>query len=397
MSEYIAVPVEVDPEDIVENVIEYLQVRWPGWEPNDGNLDVWLLRANALEAAELREIASSVPTSIFRYFGAYLANLPPVDEAPAITTSTWTMIDDQGYTIEIGTQVGIRAAGDELIPFETMNTVAIPPGQTATAVGAIQLMAIEAGADGSGIGAPGGEVELIDVLDFVDTVTMVTATTGGVDAEADDDYLARLREELQLLTPRPIIPEDFAVLAKRVPGVARALVIDNYDPGPPIVTNAERFVTLAAVDPDGNAVSGAIKADVIALLEAMREVNFVVAMIDPTYSNMEVQATVFAMDGYSASEVQLNVEAALDSHYNAATWGQTIAGIQSQAITRDWQNTPVARFLELAQAVNAAEGVAYIVTLTHRIAAGSYVSTDITLPGVAPLPRMTTKAVTVNV
>jgi Baseplate J-like protein len=396
LSEYLTIPVEVDPEDIIDDVIDFLQVRWPGWEPNDGNLDVWLLRATSMEAAELREIASAVPTSIFRWFGAELANLPPVDSAAAITNTTWTMIDALGYTIEEGTQVGIRAAGDEMIPFETTEEVVVPTGETATAAGAVPIQAIEPGADGSGLGGPGGEVELIDVLDYVTSVTMTEATTGGVDEEPDDEYLARLREELQLLTPRPIVPTDFEVLAKRIPGISRALAIDNYDPGPPEVTNAERTITMVALDVNGADVSAPVKVELHDLLDSMREVNFVVKTMAPTYTNIDVTVTAVAMNGYSTTEVRDNILANLRSYLNPANWGQRQATLQSNVITKDWENTPILRYLELAQEINNAEGVAYITALQFRVAGGTLASTDITLPGKAPLPDEGTFTVTVN-
>jgi uncharacterized phage protein gp47/JayE len=62
------------------------------------------------------------------------------------------------------------------------------------------------------------------------TVTLDAPTAGGVDAESDADYLDRLHELLTLLAPRPILPNDFAVLARTVAGVGRATAIDLYNP-----------------------------------------------------------------------------------------------------------------------------------------------------------------------
>jgi hypothetical protein len=55
-------------------------------------------------------------------------------------------------------------------------------------------------------------------------------STGGVDAESDDDYLDRFRTNAQLLAPRAILPSDFASLLQSVPGIDRALALDGYIP-----------------------------------------------------------------------------------------------------------------------------------------------------------------------
>lgn len=62
---------------------------------------------------------------------------------------------------------------------------------------------------------------------FVSSVAATTVSSGGTDAETVDSYINRLSQELQLLTPRPIVPNDFAVLAQGIPGVARAVAYNN--------------------------------------------------------------------------------------------------------------------------------------------------------------------------
>jgi hypothetical protein len=126
-------------------------------------------------------------------------------------------------------------------------------------------------------------------------------------------------------------------------------------------------------------------------LSAAREVNFLVGVIDPTYSLIDVTVTVKALPNWDPSLVSNSVQVALGSWLNPATWG-TLPDDNPQ----DWTNTPILRYLELAQAISNAPGVNYIVSMTFAIHGQTMASSDITLPGVAPLPQAGTFAVTVT-
>jgi hypothetical protein len=244
---YIAVTIDTDPDILQQLAFDYLVSKIPGWQPADGNLDVWVIEANSFEAAEVRDIASQVPDTIFRYFGNSLLGVTPIDESSAASSTTWTSRDNVGHTIPSGTQVVIRDPTGEAVPFVTLNEVTIPPGATVTQTGEVVILSLRAGSFASGLGAPGGNVELLDVLDWVSGITMTQATTGGVDAELDDVYLDRLREAASLLSPRPILPDDFAKLSKSVAGVWRALAIDLYNPNHNLMTaNQASLETSAA-------------------------------------------------------------------------------------------------------------------------------------------------------
>jgi uncharacterized phage protein gp47/JayE len=381
VAKYITLPIDTDPEDLIEDAYAYLTGKVPGWEPADGNLDTWIIQALSSAAAESRDVASAVPDSIFRFFGDSLVSLPPIDASPATATTTWTMIDAAGYTIEAGTQLGIRTAGDDLVPFYVQNTVVIPAGSTVTAAGAVTIVAVEAGADASGLGAPGGTLELIDPLNFVLGITQVGVTSGGVDAEDDQTYLDRLRTFLQLMTPRPILPQDFAVFARNIAGVYRAVAIDGYDPGTLTYGNA-RTITIAMMDEAGNPVSAPVKAAVDADLQARREVNFLIYEIDPTTSLIDVTYVIHIATTYEASDVIARVNSALSAYLNPATWGSPPDGDP-----RDWSNITTIRYLELAQVINNVSGVDYIISLNFGISGGAMAGTDVNLPGVAPVPR----------
>ena len=393
MPEFIGIPIETDPEDILADAYDYLRNNIPGWEPADGNLDVWLLQSVSSAAAESRDVVSTVPYDIFREFGANFLNVPPLDEVPATVTSTWTMVDTAGYTIPAGTQVAIFSSGGDAIAFETIAPITVPAGLSATAAGGVTLQAVIAGAQGSGLGAPGasltgGQLELIDTLAYVSNISLTAATAGGQDPESDDDYLSRLVDVLQTLAPRPIVPADFPIFARNA-GAWRAVAIDGYNPGTGTYNN-EKYVAVAVMDSNGNAMSAPAKAAIDADLQARRETNFVVNVIDPTQVLIDVTYTVAVRSGYLGSSVVAAVNSALTAYLNPATWGNTEESI------RDWTNKPTVYYLEIAQVINSVEGVDRITTtggnydLTIRINGGSYARTDLALSGVAPVPKANT-------
>jgi hypothetical protein len=291
----------------------------------------------------------------------------------ATVPSTWASRDTAGHLIAAGTQVAIRDASDITYPFEVVGDVEILPLGGTTDPGAVILQAMIPGAAASGLGQAGDQIELLDTLDWVDTVTITEPTSGGADAEDDDIYLNRLAEHMRLLSTRPILPVDYEIMTRSVPGVWRAAALDNYNPADGTYTN-ERMITVYAIDQDGNDVSPALEQQIDDLLESNREINFIVNIdratrtaVDITY---DLQTTV---DGDPASTVAA-VDAALASYLSPATWGVTADN------PREWDKVDKVRYLEVAQVINNVDGVDYINSLT--VNGGT---ADVNLPGAMPL------------
>jgi hypothetical protein len=370
---YISNPLETDPGAISQEAFTYIQAQFPDWLPADGNLDTIMVEAFSQHVAELRELETDVRDQIYRYLGAKLHGILPIDATSATGTSTWTMIDNLGYTIPAGTQVAIPATGDEFVAFEVLDAVTVAPGATATAAGGVTLVAVEPGANGSGLtGAP----QLIDALSYVASIILVGQTTGGVDAETDADYLDRLTAQLGLLAPRPILPADFAEMAREIGGVFRAVALDGYNPANASYSN-ERMVAVAGVGENGLVLSTAQKAAIDALLQSRREVNFVVNVMDPTYTAVTVAFVGVAVVGTDAIAVRDAAVAAVNAYLSPARWG--LVGIGDSEST--WINRPTVRYLDVSQAINEVSGFDYLTSLTVNGA-----TADVTLPGAVPLP-----------
>lgn len=374
MSGYIDLPIDADPDDLATDAISLLMERIPLWEPYDASIEVILVTVLARMVSEATAIASRVPKSIFRWYGKNLVNLPAIEAASSEVYSTWTMVDAAGYTVDAETVVAFQTAGDQVVTFRTVAGFTVSPGNVATLPGQVLLEAVDTGSDTNNLTGP---MVLIDALAFVDTVTATTVSSGGVDAEDDDAYLDRLAVELEMLTPRPILAKDFAVLAQRTAGVARAFAIDNLNPADG-TTNNERMVAVAVVGADGLPLSGAVKADVDTQLQAQREVNFIVNVIDPTYTPISVDTTVTAMEGYDHAALVLTVEAALADYLSPANWA---GGDLTPPV---WRTTATkVYYLELATLINNVEGVDRVTALTIN---GGGV--DVALAGYAPLPSV---------
>lgn len=379
---YIEPQIETDPDRLAETAFTHLQDNIPGWVPNDGNLETILIEAHALMAAEVRDVASAVPTSIFRRMGE-LIGIEPLEATSASVLSTWTMVNNAGYTISAGTFVGIRSAGDVLVPFFVDVDYVINPGSTSRAD--IRLIAVNPGEASSGLGAPAGPMELITARADVATITQNTITTGGVDAETDDEYLDRFTQRLRLLSPRPILPEDFSTLAQDHPSVGRALALDGYNPADSTFNN-ERMVAVAVTDTAGEPLDGATKNAIDVILESEREITFVVNVIDATYTIIDVDVDVKARAGYQLADVEARVEAALADYLDPATWGyEPPQGDAGEPVL--WEQTTTVRWLELVTLVNNVDGVDYVTDLDIRKGADPYTSADIALTGAAPLTR----------
>lgn len=372
MTDYIAPPIIVEPDDLAEGAFDYLATRIEGWLPSPGNLEVWELEALSQMASELTYVASTVPTSIFRYYGESLVGVLPQEAVPATAATTWTLRDALGYTIPQGTLVGIPASGDELLAFEVSQDTVVPAGQV-TARGVI-CVAQDAGVDANGLS---GDPELIDALDWVVSVTLDAQTSGGVDGETDDEYLNRLRELFTVLAPRPILPNDFAIMAKQVPGVFRATAIDLYNPGPPVDTNCPRCVSVVVMDDVGNDVSPDILQQVDDLLQSNREVNFLVFVLNPTRTDIDVVFTVKAYPDYDPDAIAAAAEQSVRDYLAPANFGSLPYGDTPQ-----WLSDDHVRYLEIAEAINRTEGVWYIGTLTLN---GG--TADVALAGPGPMPR----------
>lgn len=368
MANYIRFPIETDPETLIQDIYAYIKTYAPDWVPSDGNLDVWIIRAFVAKIAENRDLASDVQDDIFRYFGAVLMGIPPRDSVQAVANTTWTMKDNAGYTIQAGTNVAILDSEGTSFPFYVVSDVVVPPGSTTTAVGAVTIRALNPGTESNALGGPGVIIPLIDVKDFVaqNGVVLTGATTGGVDAETDTDYLNRLVRKLQRLSQRPILPQDFADAAfDASTEVARAVAIDLYNPKHNLLTLDEAsFETSVANYAGTNAVlaqSATVAADGInsMRLTASSAADMSAALVVGSAKATTTGKTVTGLASFRASTIVRSVKVGLRWYDNANAIISTVYG----AAAND-TNTGFTQFFVTAVAPSNAVKVGIVVFVT---------------------------------
>lgn len=378
------IPEDTTPDAIEQGIYERIQTRWPDWQPSDAQLDVWMIEGFALAISQLYQVTVDVAAEIFAYFGETIMNLPRNEAIYAIADSTWTVTTGT-WTVPEGTLVSI-ANGLDQVTFKTSVETEI------TGTGTIPLQAVDAGTAANNLD---GTITLIDTLAYVESVTLDAPTAGGIDQETMDEYLPRLVELLQLMSPRPILPRHFEVLARQY-GAYRAVAIEGLDPGDDSTDNP-LYMTVAVMDAEGQPLdtgtSSAFgtKAYIKAQLEAQLMANSMIFIIDPDYTTIDVTTTVVSLDGYDHATVVAAVEAALTDYFTPINWGRREGTGQ---VPTTWVNTTTVRYLEIAEQINRVPGVDYISTLQFKKSGGSLGTADITISGNVPLTEPGTITVT---
>lgn len=391
MADYIELPLIDDPDALLELGVEYLEDAVPGLQARPGNPETVLLEANSQIAAEVVAQAAQVPPIAFAYAGQSLYGIALREAVPATAVATISFaVDVSALTVAAESMLAVPHPSGEPIIVTTDADLIAPAGGGDLAV---NVTALDAGAAANGAR---GASELIEVIDGVEAID-VTELVGGVDEESDEDYLNRLADALTLLAPRPILPGDFAVLARQVEGVGRATALDLYQPGvndgppgpvgtplasnPNGATNQPRCVTVAITDEAGQAPTLALMQQVWAELDARREVNFLEFVIAPHYVTIDVRATVKAYPGRTLADVQQAVEAVIAAWLDPANFGAPTTE------ATDWIADDRVRWSEAIDYLNRADGVAYVVSAEIRKSGGAYGTTDVLIGGVVGLPR----------
>jgi phage-related baseplate assembly protein len=151
--------------------------------------------------------------------------------------------------------------------------------------------------------------------------------------------------------------------------VDRAVAIDGYNPANNTYNN-ERMIAVAVCNEAGNAVPSNVKTAVQTYLDSLREVNFVVNVIDPTFTQVNVTATLHLVAGADRATVVTAATEAVRNYLSPQSW--------------DWRTT--VRYNELIVLLDGVPGVDYVETI-------SVPSGDVILPGVAALVRAGTVSI----
>lgn len=374
--EYVNIPLETDPDILSQDAFEYIQLFIANWVPSDGNLDVRIISAIARMAAESRDVVTDVPTTIFRYFGTNLVNLPSLDGTPATINLTFTARDNLGYTIPGGTHVQATDGSGNISYWTTISDAIIAPGNTS--ITPVPALGSDDGTAFNGLTFSSGQITMVDSLSFILQVDSVGATDGGVDAEDDPTYLSRLATDLTLLSPKPIVPTDFAILSKNFSGIARAIAVDGYDLIANTFSNA-KTITVFVVDSAGATPPSPTITAIQVYLASLREAGFIIYVAGPHFTGLSTQYAVTAEAGVDKPTVKAAIDAAIIAFLSPATWGiDRITGGAGSTANNTWNLKPFVRLSELTAVIQDVPGVDTITTLTMSSVAADY---DLTVGG----------------
>lgn len=480
---YFPAPLETDPTVLLQQMLDDIIAQFANFDPTVAKFDVVKLATLANILAELRDVASDTPDEIIRVAGTLLHGVASIEAAPATADLDIVVTDTAGYTLPEGAEFGAPISGSESIAFRTTEDLVIANGDS---TGTVAVECLEDGTAGNDLT---GDLTLLNPLyDWFVSAEFSAASSGGVTAETDAEYLDRLVARLQLMASTLVKAADAAVLAQDNASVGRAMAIDNYVPGVSEIqtvevdaaggtftwthggqttaaidfdasaaefqaaiealsnflagdvevtggpgadgggtpyeitfsgqyadtdvaqatTNAgsltggagtatvattqtgevadeaaENAITVYVTDEDGEALSSVTRAAIKTMLDVYRATNLLIAVESPNYIPVQVTATIVVEDGYDTATVEAAAESVLDAYLSPATWGASADGDTSG----DWTNEGTVYFLELAEALGATTGVKRVATLTFGRDGGSLATTDLVLPGAAPLPR----------
>jgi hypothetical protein len=382
--------IENDPLTILESMRADIRARFPEWEPARGDLADQTMQTGARTHSTTREQFASVAKAVFKKFGETIAEVPPILPAPATATSTWTLIDDDGHTIEAGTLATLAVDGDNVRVFEVVSDVTVEPGDTTTAAGEVVLQDTETGAEGNKLTAA---PEPYSAVAFVDSIALVGETSGGVDAEDEDEYVERLREELQLRSLSLILPHDFEIDARAVAGIERALCIPGYD-NEAKEEDVPLCFTVVPIDASGIESSAGVQKELAERQEAklISGVNYFVGK--PTYTEVDAEVAAKVAAGYDPETVKAAIAARLAALLSPANAGQPSAGDASNST--GWEPITHIYVNEIISELDKVAGVDRIVSVKLAKHGSTLEAKDVALAGVAALPKAETLTVSVS-
>lgn len=370
VSQYVDLtPFDRSVQGIFEAALASAASKLPGWVPREGNTEVVLLEALAVEISELVFAVNRAPAALVEG----LLGLYGVERdlgGAASMDIIFTLSDTAGHTVPAGTRVALAVPGiSSLITFATDADLVVAPGNNTGVIPStaetLGTLAHEAAANSA--------LQMIDAISFVESATMDGVAAGGRDAEDDADFLNRAVTRLRALSDVLVRPRHFVAAALATPGVGRAMAVDEYDPGQAGDPGDHAgHLTVVVADAAGGALTSQFRADLEVALEDRAQVNLDVHVVDPTTTVVDVTVVVRRRSGSSSAAVQAAIEDALSTYLSPATWA--------------W--SAFVRRNELIALIDGVAGVDYVEDLATPAA-------DVALAGTGPLATAGTLSVTV--
>lgn len=368
----------LDEQTLIDTALANASLTFPDWIPREGNTEVVILEQNAGMVANLAYLLNQLPSSttevLLRLFG-----LTRDPGQPPVVDVAITVTDAAGYTIPTGTVVRLDL-GDSTDPvdFLTMIDLVIAPGATS---GVVTASATEATIRANGV-PTGTTLDLLDAISYIEDVTTTSPITGGTGPEDGPAFLTRGAPLLSRLTNtlvRPVDLEAYAVESN--PSIVRVRTIDLYNPATPEVPPGQAlgYVTVAVAGTGGTSLGVTARATLAAQYASRMHAGLTINVVDADVATIDVDVTVLRYASADDTATAAAVTAEVSAYLNPDTW--------------EWSN--LSRVNELIAVADRAAGVDTVIAVAQTLD-DSYTTTDLTLPGVAPLAKVGTVTVTVQ-
>lgn len=370
MTDYISPSIPISRGEVKQRMVDEFTARTGAVVAAGTTWDVFF-DVIAGVAGDIGEEATEVTNLVFRRYGEVILKILPKQAVPATGTVTFTAVDTSGpYLVPAGTELSVAGLDGGRVSFYTNADATVPFGSL-TVVG-IPVVAGVLGEAGNGLTA---DAQLEASFEHIASVALTVATSGGVEAETDDEYINRLADESPLQAITLVLPDDFARYARNFPGVATALPIDLYN-ADTATANEPGAMTVAVRDASGHDPGSLIRTALQTALEDLSVSDLDVYVIPATYTNITVTLTVVALPGFDSTDVNNRAGIAVNEFLNPAAWG-----IPRIGEGRVWVDTPIVRYQDLVTVINNVEGVSHYTSLL--VNGGT---SDVTLAGPAATP-----------
>ncbi|WOF23848.1 baseplate J/gp47 family protein [Microbacterium betulae] len=376
-------PLPVDQDQIITTILTGIATAIPGWVPIEGapevalaeEIGVQLAAVNAAAVAAANYAAAGVAAAFgFEPIEGTKAVLQDVTLTAQLPPSAGTAAFSRAVTVPAGFTITI--GGQPFIVPKQVTRVAAFTQVTAgdftgywRGIITADFAAYEAG-DEWNIGAAGDVASIQTVSPVIIAATLTAPASGGEGAETLTAFLSRFTAWLATLKPGGVRAADLAAFAATVPGVRRALALDRYDPENP-GTPADRTVTIIPIDAAGGDLASFEVDRLRTEIESIREVGFIVHIIDPVRTPVTVDVTVTVAVGGDVTAVQSAVATAVEAALSPAAWG-------SGGDPAAWAETTTLRTLDVALVVANVPDVAAIGAITLN---GDTADVTLTGPG----------------
>lgn len=350
---------DLDATGIFDEAIEYARTALPEWIPQAGNIEVILLEAIAVEAANVIAAINRVPgattETLLKLYGVERS-----DGELAHGTIQVITINTNGYTIPGGSNFAyFPPDGTTPLVYLTDDDLIIPNGFASGTV------TVTAQAVGSVYNEPsaGSTLQFLETVPFIQSVTFNVAPSGGASAETDDQFFQRAINTLQSYSAALTTADQIAsyVLVNYPDIVFRSHVFDrersaDRDTSAPAYS-PEAHVGYALVvvagqnssptDTSDTQIDAGDRQTIQDDLQARVNPGLVVEVVNAEIVDVAPSVTVKKVAGYTATQVEDAIKSTLTSYLSSNSW--------------DWDSS--VRVNELISLIDDVEGVNYVVSI----------------------------------